>query len=307
MKQLFSIKIVALILCFFSVQEVIGQALSDVRINEIQVYNKDGYKDPFGRAVSWIELYNTGYGAVNIGGAVIKVKGKEYRIPKTKEMVIPTRGYLIFFADGMPDKGSFYTNFKLEETDFIELYAPDNNVTPLSRITYNLSEMKEDVSYGWFKGEDGMEKLTNLPAITPGASNNTLETVHRSELFRQADPTGFVLTITAVAVVAVNLTLLYLIFKYMGKFSIRMSRRNEEKEKARQAAAAGITKAEPKVATEGEGLTNEELAAIAIALFKYSEDLHDIEDTVLTINRAAKAYSPWSSKIYGLRQSLNKR
>jgi hypothetical protein len=54
-------------------------------------------------------------------------------------------------------------------------------------------------------------------------------------------------------------------------------------------------------------LTNEEIAAIAIALYKYSEDLHDIEDTVLTINRAAKAYSPWSSKIYGLTQTPIKK
>mgnify|MGYP000964653314 CR=1 FL=1 len=304
MKQLLLTKIVALILCFFSVSEVTAQMLDDVRINEIQVINQDGYKDAFGHAHSWIELFNTGYGHVNIGGSVLKVNGKEYRIPKTKDMVIGARGYAIFFADGKTDKGPYYTNFTLENTDFIELYAPDNQETPIDRISFNPADMKEDVTYGWFKDENGVEKVMNLPVITPGATNNTLESVHRSELFRQADPSGLVLTITAIAVVAVNLFLLYLIFKYMGTLNIRMARRKEEKA---QQAMAKIGKTVEAKAGKTDVLTNEELAAIAIALYKYSEDLHDIEDTVLTINRAAKAYSPWSSKIYGLRQTLIKK
>lgn len=44
-------------------------------------------------------------------------------------------------------------------------------------------------------------------------------------------------------------------------------------------------------------------AAIATALYLYSSDVHDLENTVLTINRTAKMYSPWSSKIYGLTQN----
>lgn len=303
MKQLVSIKIAALIICLFSVTEAIAQTLADVRINEIQVYNKHGYKDKFGHALPWIELFNTGYGQVNIGGAILKVNGKEYRIPKTQDMVIPTRGYAIFFACGETTKGSYYTNFTLDNTNFIELYAPDNQETPIDRMEFNPAEMKEDVSFGWFKGEDGKERLMLLPQMTPGATNNTLETIHRSELFRQADPSGLVLTVTAVAAVGTSLILLYIIFSYLGKLNIRIARRKEDKAKK---ARAVETKTEVK-AGKKDVLTNEELAAIAIALYKYSEDIHDIEDTVLTINRAAKAYSPWSSKIYGLSQPLNKR
>ena len=54
-------------------------------------------------------------------------------------------------------------------------------------------------------------------------------------------------------------------------------------------------------------LTNEELAAISIALFKYSQSLNDEENTVLTINRTAKVYSPWRSKIHSLTQTPNKK
>lgn len=32
-----------------------------------------------------------------------------------------------------------------------------------------------------------------------------------------------------------------------------------------------------------------------------SDDNHDVENTVLTIRKVARTYSPWSSKIYSLR------
>jgi hypothetical protein len=46
----------------------------------------------------------------------------------------------------------------------------------------------------------------------------------------------------------------------------------------------------------------EVFVAIAMALHLLESELHDAENTILTINRAAKLYSPWSSKIYGLRR-----
>jgi hypothetical protein len=58
---------------------------------------------------------------------------------------------------------------------------------------------------------------------------------------------------------------------------------------------------------ENRVITNEKLAAIAIALYKYSETLYHNELMMLTINRVSKMYSPWSSKIYGLRQQPNKK
>ena len=42
-------------------------------------------------------------------------------------------------------------------------------------------------------------------------------------------------------------------------------------------------------------------AAISMALHLYFSDLHDEESNVITIKRVRKTYSPWSSKIYGLR------
>ncbi|HEX2983935.1 MAG TPA: hypothetical protein VHO28_10380 [Ignavibacteriales bacterium] len=46
------------------------------------------------------------------------------------------------------------------------------------------------------------------------------------------------------------------------------------------------------------------MAAISLALKLYLDEQHDIEKTTLTINRTVKPYSPWSSKIYGVRQFI---
>jgi hypothetical protein len=47
-------------------------------------------------------------------------------------------------------------------------------------------------------------------------------------------------------------------------------------------------------------------AAIATALYEVTEDVHDVESTVITIQKVTRRYSPWSSKIYGLREQLKK-
>ena len=49
---------------------------------------------------------------------------------------------------------------------------------------------------------------------------------------------------------------------------------------------------------------NEEVSAvIGLALHLYKQQLSDYEKARLTIARVSRTYSPWSSKIYGLRQN----
>ena len=47
--------------------------------------------------------------------------------------------------------------------------------------------------------------------------------------------------------------------------------------------------------------SGEVIAAISAALAEHL-DAHDRESTILTINKVRRAYSPWSSKIYSLRE-----
>jgi hypothetical protein len=44
------------------------------------------------------------------------------------------------------------------------------------------------------------------------------------------------------------------------------------------------------------------ISAIALAIYLNNKTLHDEEKAILTIQRVDRIYSPWSSKIYGLRK-----
>lgn len=301
-------KVVLLVIMLFFSSAAMGQAIKDIRINEIQVYNTDGLIDDYGHRVGWIELFNSGYSQVDIGGAWLKVQGKEYRIPKNDPRTkIAPQGYLIFFAEGTAAKGTFHTNFTLDETDYVAFYDQGGRGTAIDSVAYNRFAMKENITYGRLDEHNKNASFVELPVTTPRATNKTIEETPRDELFRQEDPTGAVMAITAMSVVFTALLLLYLIFRTIGKGNVKIAKRREEKAKLAKAAASNEGVAVP-VRKKGEGeLAGDELAAIAIALYQYSQDLHDIENTVLTINRAAKAYSPWSSKIYGLRQLPNKK
>ena len=101
---------------------------------------------------------------------------------------------------------------------------------------------------------------------------------------------GLIVTLICLVSVIISMTLLFFVFKYMEHFFWT------KKIKKEQAPKVSVSE------KKSGAVTNDELAAIAIALYKYSEIMHQREETVLTINRVSRAYSPWSSKIYGLRQ-----
>jgi hypothetical protein len=41
--------------------------------------------------------------------------------------------------------------------------------------------------------------------------------------------------------------------------------------------------------------------AVAMALYLYFNETHDVESDIITVKRVSKTYSPWSSKLYSMR------
>ncbi|MFA7288970.1 MAG: DUF6263 family protein [Melioribacteraceae bacterium] len=106
---------------------------------------------------------------------------------------------------------------------------------------------------------------------------------------------GIGMTLTGMGVVFSSLILLYILFSNMRRvINFRFTFGKKEKE---------ANAAEAKQLEKEEAMTGEINAAIAAALFFLSQEMHDTENTVLTIKRASKTYSPWSSKLYGIRQN----
>ncbi len=113
-----------------------------------------------------------------------------------------------------------------------------------------------------------------------------------AEEFGKMDPTGAAMAIIAMAVVFAVLILLYLTFKYIAKL-YNVDLRNRFKK----------SRPHTDVPVEIEEISGETLAAISLALNLYHQQLQGLEDAVITFKNAAKTYSPWSSKIYGLRRN----
>ena len=305
-----------------------AQGAKDVIINELLVKNRNNYQDDYGHRVSWIELRNAGHSKIDLASCylVLETNGKNfsYRIPKgdTRTTLAPG-GSVVFFCEGSETKGTFHTNFTLtgETSDPATLpgYTPDsvdtqlpNQLVTLSfldangrdtidKVTYNLADQKADISIGRTFAADGSQDVvfTALTSTTPNATNDINPPMPKHEKMRQADPHGFTMTITAVAVVFSALILLYFAFWALGKIMIRIAKRNKQK-------AAGVSVAPTEKKKDDGAIVGAEIAAIGMALKMYQDEMHDIESHVLTINRVAKAYSPWSSKIYGLTQPLHK-
>ena len=154
-----------------------------------------------------------------------------------------------------------------------------------------------DVSWGYKTdgvkfNKEGINQLTALERVTPSTNNFTLDKNEKIERFKNQDKFGASMTITSMLVVFLALVLLYVIFKLVGKTSVRIS----NKRKAEEATVTvGIN-------PDKNEIPGEVLSAIFMALHEEQSDVHDIEHTILTFNKISRNYSPWSSKIYGLRQ-----
>jgi Na+-transporting methylmalonyl-CoA/oxaloacetate decarboxylase gamma subunit len=59
-------------------------------------------------------------------------------------------------------------------------------------------------------------------------------------------------------------------------------------------------KQNPNISAE---IHEETAAAIALAIHMYKTEMHDQESFTITLKKVSKIYSPWSSKIYTLRQN----
>jgi hypothetical protein len=110
------------------------------------------------------------------------------------------------------------------------------------------------------------------------------------------DSWGGAITIIAMCIVVGALVILSLLFLAFGKISEAFMAK--KKSQSITAAKTG-GESSPAAATVDSG---DVIAAIGLALSEHFGDGHDMEDTILTIRRMKRAYSPWNSKIYNLRQ-----
>lgn len=281
---------------FISVSKTNAQSIYDLRINEVMLFNSNNYTDNFGQRGSWIEIMNLGYNSVNIANCYLTNdlnEPKKYKIPSGDPISrITLRQFIVFFADDKTEHGTLHLNFTLDSTHrFIALVSPDGG-TVIDSVTVPL--LGSDQVYS--RMPDGSSNWEISEFTTPKATNEgRIEKASAGERFLKFDPSGIIMAIIAMTVVFLALMVLYRIFRTIGtanqKAVVRKSAKSEK---------------ESKVSEVQEEVSGEVFAAISAALHLYETDKHDQESTIITINRVSKMYSPWSSKIYGLRQVPNR-
>ena len=154
-----------------------------------------------------------------------------------------------------------------------ELYISGENATGFDVIVINT--------------RNGLKNVTKEDVLTLHYQKPRM-----SEVIAKEDPWGLGMAAIAMSVVFLALLMLYLVFKQVGVQLIGAQERRNRK--------LAASEAKPKVITETVATGDAVYAAIAAAIHLYSEELQDVENAVLTINKVSRTYSPWSSKIHGL-------
>ena len=72
-------------------------------------------------------------------------------------------------------------------------------------------------------------------------------------------------------------------------------------------AAAATTPAATSQAVSSVDVSGEVYAAIAAAVHLYHDELHDEENTIITIQKVERSWTPWNAKYYNMNQYFNKR
>lgn len=289
-----------LILTGFSLP-AFSQGADKLRINEIMTWNETNFEDDFGVRSGWLELYNTSYATVNVGGCYLTDdlnNPTKYQIPKGDVLTsIKPRQHILFWADNHPTRGTFHVNFTFEqgEKNFIALF--DVNGRDLID-SMSIPPLDMDQSFG--RITDGLDNLGLLEKTTPSSNNVFINQAAASDRFLEHDPAGVGMAVTAMGVVFIALILLFLAFKQIGRTAIRLSQRRALASRKQDAETVLVS------GKKAEAESGEIFAAIGLAMHEFQNESHDMESTVLTIQRVARSYSPWSSKLYGLRQTPRK-
>lgn len=294
-----------------------AQGRRGLRINEVMVKNDTSMVDDYGDHNAWVELFNSTYGPLEISSVFItddRNNPTKYPVPLGDvNTEIPTRQHVVFWADGAPTKGTFHMNIELVdgEENWIGIYDADGK-TLIDEVTIpatlkpnqtyarkldGVRSVKEDVAFNPADWEvrDGLA----AGPITPSSANYIKSTNKKVDNFRVKDEHGFAMSLMAMSIVFAALLLLSVCFWVISRISVNISKRN--KMRAQGQELKSVPRSELPEHDSGEAI-----AAITMALHEHL-NTHDTEQTVLTINKVKKAYSPWSSKIYNMREIPSKR
>ena len=275
-----------------------AQGAKSLKFNEILVTNTASIVDEYGCRSAWIEFHNDAFASANARNCFLTtnraVLDESLSAPERIKMMyqipagnvathIEGKQKMLFFADALPNRGVFHTNFTLADSteNWIALYDA-NGTTLLDSIT--VPALGENQSWAREKDGIGAWKIVTAENVTPAATNTVEQGEGKVAKFKRMDSRGLGMTVMCMAVVFSALAILWWLFALIGK--IFASTISSTKKAPAKAAPA------PKAAPAKGNANEEEMAAICMALHEHFGNVHDEESDVLTIVGGA---SGWNS------------
>jgi len=142
-------------------------------INELLASNSSSAQDPQEQYDDWIELYNYGTDAIDVGGMYLTdnlIVATKWQIPIGNPLAttIPPRSYLLIWADNDTGDTGLHANFKLSaHGEEIGLFDFDGQILIDSII---FPDQTADISFGRYP--DANEELRFFSSPSPGWQND---------------------------------------------------------------------------------------------------------------------------------------
>lgn len=197
-------------------------------------------------------------------------------------------GYVLFLASAKKDSSYFAVvdmdGNIVNRIDFgccshsFKVFPDEVLIFGKNQVGYDINVL--DISNGIANISDEEGCITRLHYHVP----------KQAERIKESDPVGIGLTVVAVSVVFLALLCISLILKGYGKLILKTQDR-----KAKKNAPSNAPSTPAPSETSGEIY-----AAIAAAIYMYDEELHDDENTIITIEKVERAWTPWNAKYYNM-------
>lgn len=170
------------------------------------------------------------------------------------------------------------------------------NILPLNAQTEKTDPVPTEQTIG--------DQVIAEPQMPPSESVNYIEESEIARKMQQAkkaknaseyDSYGGGISIIAMSIVVGALIVLSILFYIFGNISSWFLTHKKKQ------SAKALKRETETAETDHAPDTGDVIAAISAALAQHFAADHDMQDTILTIRKLRKAYSPWNSKIYNMR------
>ncbi|MCK4787332.1 MAG: lamin tail domain-containing protein, partial [Desulfobacteraceae bacterium] len=145
----------------------VSAAETSLVINEFMASNNSCIEDPQGQYDDWIEIYNYGADAIDIGGMYLTDNlsaPTKWRIPDSNPAatIVLAGGYLLIWADDDTTDIGLHANFKLDAAgEQIGLFDSDG-VTVIDSVIFG--EQTTDTSYGRYPDANDNWQVFSVPS-----------------------------------------------------------------------------------------------------------------------------------------------